>query len=381
MADVVKIEKGLEGVYFTESNICKVDGTLGRLYYRGYSIEELAENSTFEEVSYLLLFGTLPKKSELNAFKKNLATKRALPKEIIKIIEDGVNKCDTMHILRTAVSALPLYDNEINNKNSNNLYDSINLISKVASITATIGRYLSKKKYIAPNKSLGHAENFLYMLNGTLPSKKDTKILDKMMILHAEHSSNASTFSALVTASTLSDIYSAFASAIGTLKGPLHGEADENALRMMYAIKNANNTENYINNALNKKERIMGFGHRIYKTYDPRARIIRGLLTEMQKSGNTEIKNITEIAIAAEKMMIEKLGASHGIWPNVDFFAGPVYRYINIPIDIFTPLFATGRSPGWCAHIIEYWENNRLIRPLELYKGRINLHYKKISSR
>ncbi len=381
MKSVVKIEKGLEGVYFTESKICKVDGTLGRLCYRGYSIEDLAENSTFEEVSYPLLFGVLPKKGELNTFKKDLSDKRALPKEIIKIIEESVNKCDTMHILRTAVSALPLYDKNLDSKTSDKLQDSINLISKVASITATIGRYLYGKKYVAPNKNLGHAENFLYMLNGVLPSKKDSRILDKMMILHAEHSSNASTFSALVTASTLSDIYSAFTSAIGTLKGPLHGEADENALRMMYAIKDANNTENYINNALNKKERIMGFGHRIYKTYDPRARIIRSLLTEMQKSNNTEIKNITEIALAAEKMMIEKLGKSHGIWPNVDFFAGPVYRYINIPIDIFTPLFATGRSPGWCAHIIEYLENNRLIRPLELYEGKTNLHYKKISSR
>ncbi len=373
----VKINYGLEGAYFTESKICKVDGVNGKLYYRGYSIEELASHSNFEEVSFLLLNGKLPRKDELEEFSANLKKERELPKEIVHIIKNITKKEDPMHILRTAVSALSAYDPEadVNTKEAN-MRKSIRLISKMASITAAIGRFKTEKEYIAPDNSLGHSANFLYMLHGNKPSEKEIKIFDRMLLLHAEHSSNASTFSVLVTGSTLSDIYSAITSGIGTLKGPLHGEADENALRMLYEIKSPDNAERYINDALSGKQRIMGFGHRVYKTYDPRARVIRETLEEI-KSSSPEVKNLVDISFKIETMMIEKLGRSHGIWPNVDFFSGPVYTYLGVPIELFTPVFAVSRVSGWCSHLLEYWENNRLIRPLDYYTGELDLKYPK----
>ncbi len=373
------INKGLEGVYFTQSRICKVDGIKGKLYYRGYTIEELVKKSTYEEICYLLLYKRLPTLKELKNFKMKLENKRSLNSDIIYLIQNAGNN-DVMHVLRTTISAIAEKVNAPDDQ-SHSLENCINIIAKISSIVATIGRIRAGLNYIEPKKNMGYAESFLYMLNGKIPNKKDIKIMDKMLILHAEHSSNASTFSAIVTASTLSDIYSAITSAIGTLKGPLHGEADENALRMLYNIAKPQNTEKYINNALKDKEKIMGFGHRIYKTYDPRAKIIRSTLVEMEKSSNVEIRNITKIALRAEKMMVEKLGKTHNIWPNVDFFAGPVYRYIGIPLELFTPLFAVGRSPGWCAHVMEYWEDNKLIRPLEKYTGAIERKYIKIQDR
>jgi citrate synthase len=202
-----------------------------------------------------------------------------------------------------------------------------------------------------------------------------------MFIIHAEHSSNASTFGTMVAGSTLADIYAAITAGIAVLKGPLHGGADEAALKMMKQIGDPGNTESYIEGALAGKQKVMGFGHRVYKAYDPRAKIIKEYLISLQSGASTELKNYTEIALRAEKMMVEKLGQSHGIWPNVDFFAGPVYIAAGIPIDIFTPIFAASRSAGWCAHMIEYWQNNRLFRPLEKYTGQIDLQYEPIAKR
>ena len=372
------IFRGLEGVSFSESSICKVDGVNGKLYYRGYSIEELAENSTFEEVCYLLLYGKLPKKAELSSFTKRLIAERELNDETINIIKKMRKKAAPMDTLRTAVSMLPAYDGDAyGNSEESNIRKSISLISKIGSITAVIGN----GSYIEPNPELSHAANFLYMLKGKVPSENDSKTLDLMMLLHAEHSSNASTFSALVTGSTLADIYAAITSAIATLKGPLHGGADEAALRMMEKIGKPEKTEDYINKALEGKERIMGFGHRVYKAYDPRARIIRKELERLQKSSSNKVRNLTGIAFHAERMMIERLGKTKGIWPNVDFFSGPVYTSIGIPAGIFTPLFAVSRIPGWCAHLLEYWKNNRLLRPLETYVGKLDLKYVPIGKR
>ena len=372
------IFRGLEGVSFSESSICKVDGINGRLYYRGYSIEELAGNSTFEEVCYLLLYGKLPKKAELAGFTKKLLAERELNDETINLIKTMRKKAVPMDTLRTAVSMLPAYDRDAyGNSEESNMRKSISLISKIGSITAVIGN----GSYIEPNPELNHAANFLYMLKGKAPSARDSRILDLMMLLHAEHSSNASTFSALVTGSTLADIYAAITSAIATLKGPLHGGADEAALRMMEKIGKPEKTEDYINKALEGKERIMGFGHRVYKAYDPRARIIRKELERLQKSSNDKVRNLAGIAFHAERMMIERLGKTKGIWPNVDFFSGPVYTSIGIPASIFTPLFAVSRIPGWCAHLLEYWKNNRLLRPLETYVGKLDLKYVPIGKR
>ena len=262
-----------------------------------------------------------------------------------------------------------------------NLLKSAKLIAKTGSIVAAIGRLSIGAKYVEPDKSLSHAENFLYMLQGEKPEPEKAKMLDLMMVLHAEHSSNASTFSTIVTGATLSDLYSAAVSGIGTLKGPLHGGADERALKMLYDIGKPENTESYINGILSSKERVMGFGHRVYKTYDPRARIIKKYLMKLQSDSTEEVQNLSGIALAAEKIMVERLGKSHNIWPNVDFFSGPVYRHIGIPIEIFTPLFAVSRMPGWCAHMLEYWNNNRLIRPLDYYKGPLDLKYVPIEQR
>lgn len=376
------INKGLEGVYVTESGISKVDGNAGKLYYRGYSIEILAKNSTFEEVCYLLLYGRLPKKAEFEDFREELMMERHLPNPVISLVREMAGKAAGMDIARTAVSMLPAYDKEAYDDGEEaNRGKSIRLISKLSCIVAAIGRFADGGTYVKPDSSLDYAANLLYMLNSRKPEEKNAKLLDIMLILHAEHSSNASAFSTIVTGSTLADLYAAVTAGIATLKGPLHGGADEAALKMMRAIGKPENAEKYINEALAGKQKIMGFGHRVYKAYDPRAMIIRGYLESLQKDASDDVRNLTSIALAAEKMMIEKLGKSRGIWPNVDFFSGPVYTAIGIPPELFTPLFAVSRMPGWCAHMIEYWKSNRLLRPLELYTGAVDLKYVPIEKR
>jgi citrate synthase len=370
------ISHGLEGVYIAESKICKVDGSAGRLYYRGYSIDLLANNSTYEEVCYLILYGRLPNRRELDAFRKKLIEARPLPGMVIDVIDEFARRQDPMDTLRSAVSALSAYDNDMNDSSEAANFDrSVNLVSKLAGIVATIGRCRNGGGYVEPDGTLTHAENLLYMLNGSRPSQKDAKLLDLMLILHAEHSSNASTFSTLVAGSTLADLYSAVTSGIAALKGPLHGGADEAALRMMRAIGSPDNTERYIEDALKGKQKIMGFGHRVYKTYDPRAMIIKQDLIALQENESQEVKALTAIALRAEKMMIDRLGKTHGIWPNIDFFAGPIYVSMGMPIEMFTPVFAASRIVGWCAHMMEYWQNNRIFRPLEYYSGPVDLEY------
>ncbi len=376
------ISSGLEGVYITESSICKVAGQQGRLYYRGYPIGALSKNSNFEEVTYLLLLGRLPTSAELAGFKSQLADARDLPKGVVDIIKEMSGKSHPMDILRTATSSLSAYDPEVADPSPEaNLRKSIRIISKMSSIVATIGRINSGGSYVTPDKSMSHEENFLYMLNAKKPDKRQVDIMRDMFIIHAEHSSNASTFGTMVAGSTLADIYSAITAGISVLKGPLHGGADEAALKMMKAIGNPDNTESYIESALAGKQKIMGFGHRVYKAYDPRAKIIKEYLVSLQPDSSEEVKNYTAIALRAEKMMLDKLSTSHGIWPNVDFFAGPVYVAAGIAPELFTPIFAASRSSGWCAHMIEYWQNNKLFRPLEAYTGKLDLEYVPIDKR
>jgi citrate synthase len=382
MDEQPEIHKGLDGVYVSESTICKVDGAQGRLYYRGYPIEDIAKNSSYEEASYLLLNGKLPTKSELEDFSAKLKAERELPDKIINLIIESASKSDPMDILRTAVSYLSIYDGDTKTQTKEaNIKKAIKLISKTSSIVATIGAAMNGKGYTKPDLSLSHSENFIYMLKGEKPTPDEVKPIEMMFILQAEHSTNASTFATMVAGSTLADLYSAATAGISALKGPLHGGADEEALKMMEAIGDPSNTESYINDALAGKKKIMGFGHRVYKTYDPRAKIIKGYLLTLQQNPSPEIKKLTEIALRGEKLMIDKLGKTHGIWPNVDFFAGPVYVSVGIKVDLFTPLFAASRMAGWCAHMIEYWEDNKLIRPLELYKGEIDKKYLPISER
>ncbi|EQD49135.1 2-methylcitrate synthase/citrate synthase II, partial [mine drainage metagenome] len=281
------IRPGLEGVYFTESKICRVDGVNGHLYYRGYSVDDIAKYSSFEETCYLLLNGILPNKEELDTFSEALATERDLPDFILEIIGKLSGKEKQMHILSAALSALSGFDLETEDQSPEaNMRKSIRLISKLSSIVAVIGARASGLDYIKPDKSLSHAENFLYMMTGKKPDTDKAKMLDRMLMLHAEHSSNASTFACLVSASTLSDIYLSVVAGVSALKGPLHGGADENALAMLHEIGNPDNTEEYIEQALSGKKKIMGFGHRVYKTYDPRAKIIKESLMEIMNGSN-----------------------------------------------------------------------------------------------
>ncbi|MCL4333554.1 MAG: citrate/2-methylcitrate synthase [Candidatus Thermoplasmatota archaeon] len=383
MNDKPTINYGLEGIYVDESSISKVDGQNGKLWYRGYAIEELARQSNFEEVTYLLLKGRLPSRKEYDDFTKKLKERRELPGDIKDLIRKMAPTAHPMDVMRTAASMLVMFDNDPSNREGDETTEKvISLVAKLPTIAAATGRFREKKDYIPPDNNLGHSANFLYMLTGNKPNEFESKLIDLMFILHAEHSTNASTFSVLVTASTLADIYSATTTGIGTLKGPLHGGADEAALSMMNAIGDPSNTEKYIEEALEGKKRIMGFGHRVYKTYDPRAKIVRSYLEEsLTKEPSDEVKRLLQIALIAEKMMIDKLGKTKGIWPNIDFFAGPLYRVLGIDSHLFTPIFVASRMSGWGAHIIEYWQNNKLVRPLEWYTGSLDLPYVPMNNR
>ncbi|MEM0156694.1 MAG: citrate/2-methylcitrate synthase, partial [Thermoplasmataceae archaeon] len=327
MADEnITISKGLEGIYIADTTLCKIDGANGKLWYRGYPIEVLADKSSYEEVAFLLLYGHLPKKDELKVFTQRLISERDVPDSIEDIIRSFTGRTHPNDVLRTCVSAISAYDSDMTDRSSDaNLDRAIKLTAKMPTIVAMIGRYRQGKPFINPSRTLSHSSNFLYMLTGVEPDKESAKLIDLMFILHAEHGSNASTFSTLVTGSTLADVYAAVVAGISTLRGPLHGGADEAALNMMRAIGEPDNTETYIEDALAGKQRIMGFGHRVYKAYDPRAKIVYNYLKSfMQKTTDPKIEKLLEIAIRAEKLMEEKLSKTKGIWPNIDFFSGPL---------------------------------------------------------
>jgi citrate synthase len=379
----VTISKGLEGIYIANTKLCKIDGTNGKLWYRGYPIETLAEKSNYEEVAYLLLYGNLPKKKELETFRKKLISEREVPETVADIIRTFTGRMHPNDVLRTCVSALPAFDVDMDDKSvETNLERAIKLTAKLPTIVAMIGRYKRGKPFVEPSKTLPHAANFLYMLNGVEPDSESAKLMDLMFMLHAEHGSNASTFSTLVTGSTLADVYASVVAGISTLRGPLHGGADEAALNMMRAIGSPDNTETYIEDALAGKQRIMGFGHRVYKAYDPRAKIVYNYLKSfMKKTTDPTIERLLEIALRSEKLMEEKLSKTKGIWPNIDFFSGPLYTAVNIPSDLFTPVFAAARVVGWTAHLFEYWQSNRLFRPLDNYTGKLDIEYVPIDKR
>ena len=376
------IHEGLQGVYITKSSICKVDGQEGKLYYRGYKIEDLADKSSYEEICYLLLYGKLPNKEEFADFNEKLKKERAISDETKALIKQLAAKSEALDALRTVLSSISSDDPRLHSQDESDSIDkALKIIAKTATIAAAIGRVKDGKEIIAPADSLNHAENFLFMLTGEKPNVDDAKLMDTMFILHAEHSSNASTFAALVTCSTLADIYAGITAGAAALKGPLHGGADEAAVKMMKEIGDPENTEKYIEEALEGKKKIMGFGHRVYKTYDPRARILKAHLDSISGNSSAEINRLIEISLRAEKMMIDRLGKSHGIWPNVDFFSGPLYLHLGIEPELFDLVFASSRVVGWCAHIIEYWRDNKLFRPLEVYDGPVDLEYKSLDER
>jgi citrate synthase len=357
--------KGLEGVVATTSSICYIDGDQGVLAYRGYDIHDLADHSTFEEVCYLLWFGRLPKADELRALKQRMAEERRLDAHIVNLLQLAPKHALPMDVLRTVVSALSFYDPEFDrNDHDANINKAIRLTSQIAMIVASYDRIRKGKPVVEPDRSLSHAANFLLMLNGLVPSGTAERALDIALILHADHELNASTFAARVTAATLSDMHSAVTSAIGTLKGPLHGGANEAVFKILEEInvKGADPVE-FVKGMLAEKKKIPGFGHRVYHTEDPRATHLRQMSRDLgQSSGDpkwSEYSQKIEAFVKADK----KLNA------NVDFYSASTYHTLGIEVDLFTPIFAVSRVGGWTAHVIEQLDDNRLIRPRADYIG------------
>jgi citrate synthase len=365
MSSVTTVPKGMEGIVATTSSICYIDGDRGVLAYRGIDIHELADHSTFEETCYLLWFGRLPNRSELNDLQQRLAKERRLDPAIIQFLRNVPTTALPMDVLRTAVSALAFYDaDDKNNDHDANVRKAIRLTSQIAMIVAAYDRIRKGKPVVEADQSLSHAANFLLQLTGAKPSSTAERALDIALILHADHELNASTFAARVTAATLSDMHSAITSAIGALKGPLHGGANEAVFRILESIEREKaDPIDYVRNMLAQKKKIPGFGHRVYHTEDPRATHLRAMSRDLcQSSGQPqwyEMSEKIEKFVKAEK----KLNA------NVDFYSASTYHVLGIDEDLFTPVFAVSRISGWAAHVIEQLDDNRLIRPRAEYLG------------
>ncbi|MBT9330075.1 citrate synthase [Paracidobacterium acidisoli] len=357
--------KGLEGIVAANSGICWIDGDAGVLAYRGIDIHDLAEKSTFEETTYLLWHGTLPTKSELDAFSQRLAQSRRIPPQILDLLRSCPKTCSPMEALRTAVSALSSYDPaESAVDHDSNVRKSFDLTAQIPIVVAAYDRIRKGLPVIEPDASLSHAGNFLWMLTGAKPSETAARTFDVALILHADHELNASTFAARVIAATLSDVHSAITGAIGALKGPLHGGANEAVMKLLFAIDKAGaDPVEYVREMLAQKKKISGFGHRVYHTEDPRATHLRKMSEDLSRaSGNTkwfDMSQKIEQYVKTEK----KLNA------NVDFYSASTYTTLGIDLDLFTPIFAISRIAGWAAHVIEQLDDNRLIRPRAEYIG------------
>jgi len=372
------LAKGLRNVVLDETKASFIDGEKGILLYRGYSIHDLAASCSFEEVAYLMLYGSLPKRAELDAFEARLKAARRLPDEVVEVIRI-VASSHPMDVLRTAVSALSAFDPETEDGSHEALLrKSERLTAQVPSIVAVHERLRKGRAPLQPRDGLNHAANFVYMLSGDEPSPEAVEAMNLDFILHAEHGANASSFAARVTASTLSDLHSAIASAVGTLKGPLHGGAAESVMKMAMEIGEPERAAEYVRERQRHREsRIMGFGHRVYRVEDPRARHMREKSKALSaRMGQQKWYDILE-AVVREMGRYQR----HGIHVNVDFYAGSVYYLLGIPEDLFVPIFAIGRVPGWCASVLEQLEDNVLIRPLLRYEGPMHLQYVPIDER
>ena len=354
---------GLEGVVAAESKICYIDGDAGILSYHGYNIHTLADNATFEEVVYLLWHGKLPDRAQLQELKAALVAARAIPQPVTDFL-GGVQKAAPMDVLRTAVSMLGIYDQDArDNSDTANMRKATRLMSQTATIVTTFDRLRNGKGVIPGDPKLEMAANFLYTLTGKKPDEVMERAFNIALILHADHEFNASTFAARVTAATLSDIFSAVTSAIGALKGPLHGGANEDVIKMLLEAGTAERALALVRQRLDKKIKIPGFGHRVYHTEDPRATHLRAMSEELGKrTGHLDLY-LTSKQIESEIKELKGLNA------NVDFYSASTYYSLGIPIDLFTPIFAVSRMSGWTAHAIEQYRNNRLIRPRADYTG------------
>lgn len=373
----ITLHRGLQGVYFDRSATTYIDGKQGILEYRGYNINDLAEQSTFEETAYLLIHGKLPNQSELDAFDAELKAARELPEQVFDVI-DIVKDSHPMDALRTAVSALASFDEDReDNSIEATIRKGVRLTSQVPSIVMAHHNIRQGKEPIAPSSTLNHAGNFLYMLNGDEPSQEAIDLMDKDFVLHADHGSNASAFTARVVAGTSADLHGAVTAGIAALSGPSHGGAAENVMQMAREIGKPENAADYVQNLLSNRQRVMGFGHRVYKAEDPRAGHLReGVKRLSEEMGQPEWYQILEAVVDAMKPY-----ARRGIHVNVDFFAGVIYYLNGVPQDLFVPIFAVGRIPGWTIQVVEQFEHNILIRPLLQYTGDHAVEYVPIAER
>ncbi|MBO2520061.1 MAG: citrate synthase [Firmicutes bacterium] len=361
------VQTGLQGVVAAPSAICYIDGEQGILSYRGYDIRDLAAQATYEEVAYLLLMGELPTQQELERFQGELVRRRPVPEAVWNVLAAVAQHDEPMAVLRTGVSVLGQYD-PLAGQTSREaaLEQALNLIAQVPTLVAGIARLRRGQEPLPADEAPSVARSFLTMLKGEPPSDLQARALDIALTLHADHEFNASTFAARVTAATLSDMYSAITAAVGALKGPLHGGANQRAMEMLMTIGEPEKAEGWVREKLARKEKIMGIGHRVYKTYDPRARFLK----EMAERLSAEVGEDRwyRIATEVERVVLEVLGEK-ALYPNVDFFSGICYHVMGIPTELFTPIFAMSRVSGWTAHVVEQYENNRLIRPRAEYTG------------
>ena len=379
---------GLAGVPATKSNISDIDGEKGVLYYRGYAIEELAKHSSFEETTLLLLDGDLPTQAELEDFDAQLRENRRVKYHIEELMKTLPATGHPMDMLQTAAASLSMFypGNECLTgkdvcEDLNYVHNmTVKLIARMGTIVAMWQHLRNGYKPIEPRSDLTHAENFLYMLTGKDPDPLLARIMDVCLILHAEHTINASTFSTLVTGSTLASPYSVIAAAIGTLSGPLHGGANQRVLEMLNKIGSPDKAEAYVDKKLANKQVIWGMGHREYKTKDPRATILQGLVTQLMEARGGAVNPLMEIALEVERVVEDRL-AHKGVYPNVDFYSGILYNEMGIPGDQFTTIFAMSRSAGWLAHWREQLADNRIFRPTQVYIGHPKRDYVSIDKR
>jgi citrate synthase len=361
--------RGLEDVIVCESEVSDVDGLKGVLTYRGLNISDLAQHLTFEETSYLLLYGKRPTSAELSAFKKSLVAARPIPDAVVQALKALPTEASPMAQIEVGIAALGCTDKTAGTITvDNEQCIGTKLISQMATIAATVGRLRQGQSPVVPDASLDHAANFMYMLSGQRPSVEAAKVMDIALTLHADHEVPASTFSAMVVASSLSDMYSAITAAIGSLKGPLHGGANEDALRNLSKIGTPSAVRAYMDDVVATKKKIPGIGHRVYKVIDPRATILRRYAEQSSRT-TPALKALYDTAVELEKQATAIYG-SKGLYPNVDFYSGIVYHTLGIPTEMFTPIFAVARISGWVSRLVEFLPQNRIFRPRALYKGK-----------
>lgn len=373
--------KGLEGVIAAETAISEVDGDAGRLIYGGYLIEDLAQHASFEETCHLLWYGEIPTRDQLDLLRDRFRSAGPIPAQIADLLRSLPHGTHPMAALRTAVSALSAHDPDgEDNSPAANDRKAVRLTAQVITVTAAIERLRRGYDVVPPDPELSLAANLLYMMSGEVPEPLAERIIDASLTLHAEHGMNASTFAARVTAGTLSDMHSAITSAIGTLKGPLHGGANEQVMRMLLEIGQPERAEHYVREALQRGQKIMGFGHRVYRTLDPRAPLLRALAEQLERArGDSPWLRISTII---QQVMAEEMSRrGKKVYPNVDFFSASVYFTLGIPLDLFTALFACARTAGWTAHVMEQLKDNRLIRPGSHYVGPRDRHVRPIAQR